>query len=78
MSTSGDTVQYVEIDGTRYSHVIDPRTGLGLIDHYMATVIARRGMTSDALAKPLTVLGPERGMKIAKAYKVRAYVGKAP
>src|SRR5262245_2311233 len=38
VSTSGDAEQYVEIGGKRYSHIVDPRTGLGLVGRMSATV----------------------------------------
>jgi thiamine biosynthesis lipoprotein len=60
LATSGPTAQYVVIAGTRYSHVIDPRTGLGSTSATVAHVIARDGATADALATALSVLGPER------------------
>ena len=50
VSVSGDTMQFVEIDGKRYSHVIDPRTGMGVTSRQMAVVVAPTGMESDALA----------------------------
>jgi thiamine biosynthesis lipoprotein len=56
IATSGDTEQFVEIDGVRYSHVVDPRTGLGLQTRRMATVIAPDGLTADSYATALTVL----------------------
>ena len=58
ISTSGDTEQFVLIDGLRYSHVIDPATGLGTTHRTMATVIARRGYISDGYATAFTVLSP--------------------
>ena len=57
LSTSGATMQFVEIAGVRYSHVIDPRTGLGVTNGVTAHVIARDAATSDALATALTVVG---------------------
>ena len=58
LATSGASVQFVQIDGVRYSHVIDPRTGLGVTNPHTAWVIARDGATADALATAFTVLGP--------------------
>ncbi len=68
VATSGDTRQYVLINGTRYSHIVDPRTGVGLTDHSQVTVVAPDGMTADALASAVSVLGPEKGLKLAEAF----------
>jgi FAD:protein FMN transferase len=57
VSTSGSTEQFVEIEGVRYSHIIDPRTGLGSTAGTMATVVAARGETADALATSLCIPG---------------------
>ena len=59
LATSGPTFQFVEIDGVRYSHVIDPRQGLGVTHDRVARVIARDAATADALATALGVLGPD-------------------
>ncbi|MGH7447209.1 MAG: FAD:protein FMN transferase, partial [Longimicrobiales bacterium] len=59
VATSGPTAQFVMIDGIRYSHVVDPRTGIGLTHDVHATVIARDAALADALATALTVIGPE-------------------
>jgi thiamine biosynthesis lipoprotein len=64
VSTSGDAEQYVEIGGKRYSHIVDPRTGLGLVGRMSATVVAPDGITSDSLTKVVAVLGPDRGFPI--------------
>jgi thiamine biosynthesis lipoprotein len=69
VSTSGDAEQYVEIAGKRYSHIVDPRTGLGLVGRMSATVVAPDGITADSLTKVLAVLGPEKGFEIIEAYK---------
>jgi len=82
VATSGDAWQYVEIMGRRYSHIVDPRTGLGLTDHSSVTVVAPDGTTADALASAVSVLGPEKGLKLiedtpgAAALIVRAPDGK--
>src|SRR5688572_4691893 len=73
ISTSGDTEQFLEINGTRYSHVVDPRTGLGLTQRYAATVIGRDGITSDALSTAACVLGGD-GRTLVKSYRANAYI----
>lgn len=50
VSTSGDLQQFVEIEGRRYSHVLDPTTGLGMADSLLATVVAQNGLMADPLA----------------------------
>jgi thiamine biosynthesis lipoprotein len=64
IATSGDAFQFVEIDGTRYSHIVDPRTGEGLRSRSSVSVIARDGTTADGLASAVSVLGPEKGMRL--------------
>src|SRR5262245_44582294 len=66
VSTAGDSEQFVEIGGKRYSHIVDPKTGIGLIGRRSVTVIARDGTTADGLDTGLCVLGPERGLPIVE------------
>jgi len=79
VSTSGDLYQRLEIEGKRYSHIVDPRTGMGLTDHSLVTVVAARGMEADALSKVVAVLGPEEGLPLFENFPgVAAYVVRAP
>ncbi len=64
VSTSGDAEQYLEVDGKRYSHLIDPRTGQALLGSFTVTVVARRGIDSDRLTKAVAILGPEKGIAL--------------
>jgi FAD:protein FMN transferase len=66
VSTSGDAEQYVEIGGVRYSHIVDPHTGIGLTGRSEVTVVARHGIDSDSLTKVAAVLGPEKGLPIVE------------
>jgi len=70
VSTSGSSEQYVEIGGVRYSHIINPKTGLGVTEagHGSVTVVAPLGETADALATALFVLGPDAGQALLGAY----------
>jgi thiamine biosynthesis lipoprotein len=57
ISTSGDAEQHIEIDGRRYGHIVDARTGLGSTRRAAATVIAGDGATADALGTCLSLIG---------------------
>src|SRR5207302_10412438 len=63
LSTSGDLYQRLEIDGKRYSHIVDPRTGIGLTDHSLVTVIAPDGITADSLTKAMSILKRDEALK---------------
>jgi thiamine biosynthesis lipoprotein len=79
LATSGDLFQFVEIAGTRYSHIVDPRTGIGLTDHSQVTVIARDCMTADALSTSVSVLGAEAGLKLVESTpRAAAHVARQP
>jgi len=67
VATSGDAWQYLEIEGRRYSHILDPRTGLGLADRSSVTVYAADGMTADSLASAVSVLPVEPGLRLIDA-----------
>lgn len=53
--TSGDTYRYLEHEGQRYSHLIDPRTGLGLKDSKSVSVFGPSAMVADGLASACSV-----------------------
>ncbi len=67
VSTSADAEQFVEIDGVRYSHVVDPKTGLGLTERRSVTVVAPEGITADGLDTAACVLGPEKGLALIES-----------
>lgn len=68
VSTSGDTEQFVEIGGVRYSHIVDPRTGLGLTTRAAVTVIAPDGTTADSFATAICVAGAEKGFDLVREH----------
>jgi thiamine biosynthesis lipoprotein len=61
LGTSGAGEQFVEIDGTRYGHVIDPRTGWPASGVLSASVIASSAAAADALSTAFLVGGPTLG-----------------
>ena len=73
--TSGSTRKYVERNGKRYSHCIDPKTGYP-VEHQLlsATVLAENSVWADALASICMVMGVEESMEIINALDgVEAY-----
>ncbi len=67
VSTSGDAEQFVAINGQRYSHIVDPRTGIGLMNQDQVTVVGRRATDTDALATAASVLGESRGLPMIES-----------
>lgn len=74
VATSGDYRNFVEKDGKRYSHIIDPVTGRP-VTHALAsvTVLADTAMAADGLATALLVLGPDEGLALAEREGVATY-----
>lgn len=62
ISTSGDTEQNVQINGVRYSHIIDPATGLGLTNRIQDTIIGPNATVTDGLDTPIGIMGVKRGL----------------
>ncbi|MEX2185932.1 MAG: FAD:protein FMN transferase [Pirellulales bacterium] len=68
VSTSGDAFQHVEIDGKRYSHIVDPRTGIGLTERSSVTVVAPDATTADSLATAMSVIGEQQAQRLLEKY----------
>lgn len=67
ISTSGDYRQAAVKDGVRYSHIVDPRTGMPIRhDGAAVSVLAHDALTADGWATALLVLGPEDGFRLAE------------
>ena len=64
IATSGDYDRYFEVEGRRFSHLLDPRTGWPAEGLYAVTVLAPNATAADALSTAAFVLGPERGMAL--------------
>ncbi|MBL7790736.1 MAG: FAD:protein FMN transferase [Saprospiraceae bacterium] len=70
VATSGALFRFFESDGKRYSHIIDPRTGMGVTHAAMVSVQAPTAMQADALATAVSVMGPRKGFAwLQKNYK---------
>jgi thiamine biosynthesis lipoprotein len=68
ITTSGDTYRFLEHNGRRYSHIMDPRSGLGLRHFVRATVWAPDGYRADALTKVFSVAGLRKSRQLIKRF----------
>lgn len=75
VATSGDYYNFFSVDGVRYSHTIDPRSGKP-VTHGLAsvTVIANTCAEADAFATAIDVMGPELGMAMAQREGLAVYI----
>jgi thiamine biosynthesis lipoprotein len=64
--TSGDYERFAEIDGQRYHHIIDPRTGRPSTGCMSATIVGPDATVCDGLATALCVMGPEQGLALVE------------
>ena len=75
VSTAGDTEQFVEIGGTRYSHILDPRAGMALTRRIAVSVIAPTGLEADGLDTAISVLGPDKALALMNRHpKAQAFI----
>lgn len=65
--SSGDYERYFEIDGKRYHHIIDPRTGYPAEGTLSTTVVAQNAELADALATAISVLGAKKGLALTES-----------
>jgi thiamine biosynthesis lipoprotein len=68
VSTAGSIEQHVVISGRRYSHIIEPASGIGLVDDLTVTVVAPHGLDADGLDTAASVLGAERGLALVESH----------
>ncbi len=68
VSTSGDLEQFIEVDGVRHSHIIDPRTGRSLVERTAACVRGPDAATCDGLATALCVAGVRDAPDVLRSF----------
>lgn len=75
VATSGDYRNFFEVDGKRYSHTLDPRSGYP-VDHNLVsvTVVHDSTLMADAWATALLVVGTENALRLAKKHNLAVYL----
>ena len=74
--TSGNYRKFYVVDGQKYSHTIDPRTGRPVTHNLLsATVLAEDSATADALATAMMVMGLERAQQVVASWQENPYRG---
>ena len=74
VSTSGDLFQYVEINGVRYSHVLDPATGLGMTGYRSGTAVMPGGWQADAYTKATLLMPPDKAQALLEKHNGQMYL----
>ena len=78
VATSGDHYRFLVWEGKRYSHIINPTTGLGIISQRLVTIVSPSGMVADALASAFSVLDHEETQNALRNFpQARVIVAKA-
>jgi thiamine biosynthesis lipoprotein len=77
IATSGDRNQRLESGGSRYSHILDPRTGQPMKDHSLVSVIARDGLTA-GISTACSVVGPGEALKLAGEWQAEIRIQRMP
>ena len=62
VATSGNYEKYILVNGKKYSHTIDPRTGLPVTGIKSVTIIAPNAELADAMATPVMIMGIKAGL----------------
>jgi len=67
-STAGDYERSFILDGRRYHHIIDPKTGYPATASRGVTILAPDAFVADGLDDAVFILGPEKGLKLVESY----------
>lgn len=79
ITTSGATYKYLDVQGKRYSHIVDPATGYGLTHRNLVCVQAPDATTADAWATAISVAGAEKWARWKKRHpRVQVWVVETP
>jgi thiamine biosynthesis lipoprotein len=69
VATSGNYEKYIMVDGKKYSHTIDPKTGLPVRGIKSVTIICQNAEIADAMATPVMIMGIKVGLDLINQMK---------
>jgi thiamine biosynthesis lipoprotein len=69
IATSGNYEKFILVDGKKYSHTINPRTGLPVTGIKSVTIITKNAEIADAMATPVTIMGVKTGLSMINQIK---------
>ncbi len=78
ITTSGATYRYFGINGKRYSHIIDPRTGQPLTHRTLVTVLAENATAADAWATAISVMGEKEWKYLKSKPEIKVWISESP
>jgi len=78
ITTSGAAYRYLDLDGKRYSHIIDPRTGQPLTHRTQVTVLAESATTADAWATAISVMGEKKWKSLKSKPGIKVWISESP
>ncbi|MEO0094742.1 MAG: FAD:protein FMN transferase [candidate division WOR-3 bacterium] len=74
LSTSGDYEKFFVVNGVRYAHIIDPRTGYSARDFASVTIVAENATFADGIATAVSVMGAEKGKKFLDSLGIKGII----
>ncbi len=76
IATSGDLWQFMMLDGRRRSHILDPRSGIGVLGPVAATALAETATDADALATSACVMAPDKALRLADSLGLQLLIAR--
>lgn len=74
LSTSGDYEKFFQVEGRRYPHIVNPRTGFPAQEFASVTIFSKSAAFADALATAVAIMGPEKGLKFLDSMGIRGII----
>jgi thiamine biosynthesis lipoprotein len=74
LSTSGDYEKFFIVDGMKYPHIINPKTGFPAREFASVTVFGEHCAFADAMATAVCIMGPAKGIEFLDSLEIRGII----